>query len=52
MDTLTLNAVGITVMAIFGLWAFYRAADHQKRRREDEKKTKSARTTSRISTLA
>ena len=41
MDTLTLNAVGITVMAIFGLWAFYRAAKiTNKRRREDEKKDK------------
>ena len=41
MDTLTLNAVGITVMVIFGLWAFYRAAKiTKKRRREDEKKDK------------
>ena len=41
MDTLTMNAVGITVMAIFGLWAFYRSAQITKKRRlEDEKKDK------------
>lgn len=41
MDILTLNAVGITVMAVFGLWAFYRAAQiTKKRRRDDEQKNK------------
>ena len=41
MDIVTQNAVGITVMAIFGLWAFYRAAQiTKKRRHEDEKKDK------------
>ena len=39
MDVQTLNAVGITVMAVFGLWAFYRAAQiTKKRRRDDEQK--------------
>ena len=36
MDILTMNAVGITVMAIFGLWAFYRAAQITKKRRHDD----------------
>jgi len=36
MDILTLNAVGITVMAVFGLWAFYRAAQITKKRRHDD----------------
>ena len=41
MDILTMNAVGITVMAIFGLWAFYRAAQiTKKRRHEDDHKDK------------
>ena len=41
MDILTLNAVGITVMAIFGLWAFYRAAKiTKKKRKDDETKNK------------
>ncbi|MGV6996222.1 hypothetical protein ACUZ9P_10040 [Desulfovibrio sp. QI0430] len=41
MDILTLNAVGITVMAIFGLWAFYRAAQTiKKKRKDDETKNK------------
>jgi hypothetical protein len=41
MDTLTMNAVGITIMAIFGLWAFCRGAKiTQKRRHEDDKKDK------------
>ena len=38
MDILTLNALGITVMAIFGLWAFYRAAQITKKRRQDEER--------------
>lgn len=36
MDVLTLNAVGITVMAVFGLWAFYRAAQITKKKRKDD----------------
>ena len=36
MDILTLNAVGITVMAMFGLWAFYRAAQITKKKRKDD----------------
>ena len=41
MDTMTMNAVGIAVMAIFGLWAFYRAGQiTKKRRHEDEQKEK------------
>ena len=41
MDILTLNAVGITVMAVFGLWVFYRAGQiTKKKRREDEQKKK------------
>lgn len=41
MDVLTLNAVGITVMAMFGLWAFYRAAQiTKKKRKDDEHKNK------------
>ena len=36
MDILTLNAVGITVMAMFGLWAFYRAAQTTKKKRKDD----------------
>ncbi len=36
MDILTLNAVGITVMAIFGLWAFYRAEQTTKKKRKDD----------------
>lgn len=41
MDTLTMNAVGIAVMAIFGLWAFYRAGQiTKKRRHDDEQKDK------------
>lgn len=41
MDTMTQNAVGITIMAIFGLWAFYRSAQiTKKRRQQDEKKDK------------
>ena len=41
MDVLTLNAVGITVMAMFGLWAFYRAAQiTKKKRKDDEPKNK------------
>ena len=41
MDILTLNAVGITVMAMFGLWAFYRAAQiTKKKRKDDEAKNK------------
>jgi len=38
MDILTLNALGITVMAIFGLWVFYRAAQITKKRRQDEER--------------
>ena len=41
MDIQTLNAVGITVMAMFGLWAFYRAAQiTQKKRKDGETKNK------------
>lgn len=41
MDILTLNAVGITVMAVFGLWVFYRAGQiTKKKRREDEQNKK------------
>ncbi|WP_300553659.1 hypothetical protein [Desulfovibrio sp.] len=36
MDVLTLNAVGITVMAVFGLWVFYRAAQITKKKRKDD----------------
>ena len=43
MDILTLNAVGITVMAVFGLWAFYRAAQITKKRRQDEERKKNER---------
>ena len=44
MDVLTLNAVGITVMAIFGLWVFYRAAQiTKKKRKDDETKNKDSK---------
>ena len=33
MDILTLNALGITVMAVLGLWVFYRAAQATKKQR-------------------
>lgn len=41
MNIMTLNALGITIMAAFGLWAFYRAAHGAKKRRPpryDERK--------------
>lgn len=41
MDYLTLNALGITVMAVFGLWVFYHVARNAKKgdpqRKEDRK---------------
>lgn len=41
MDYLTLNALGITVMAAFGLWVFYRVAGNTKKgdqqRKQDRK---------------
>ncbi len=43
MDILTLNAVGITVMAMFGLWAFYRAAQITKKKRKDDETKKKDR---------
>ena len=43
MDVLTLNAVGITVMAVFGLWAFYRAAQITKKKRKDDETQKKDR---------
>ncbi len=43
MDILTLNAVGITVMAVFGLWVFYRAGQITKKKRHDEEQNKKDR---------
>jgi hypothetical protein len=42
MDYGLLNALGIMVMAVFGLWAFYAAASgksDRKRRKPDDKTT-------------
>ena len=46
MDYLTLNALGITLLAAFGLWAFQRGAQGGKKRPprsddDDNKKDKS-----------
>ena len=41
MNIMTLNALGITIMAAFGLWAFYRAVHGSKKRkppRNDDRK--------------
>ena len=43
MDYLTLNALGITLLAAFGLWAFQRGARGGKKRQPrsgEDKKTK------------
>ncbi len=37
MDNLALlNGVGILIMAVFGLWVFYRSAQSTKSRRDDK----------------
>lgn len=38
MDYMTLNAIGIAVLAIFGLWAFQQGAGARKGRRTPPKR--------------
>lgn len=38
MDYMTLNAIGIAVLAIFGLWAFQQGASARKGRRTPPKR--------------
>jgi len=45
MDILTLNALGITVMAIFGLWVFYRAAQITKLAKKRRRMKRAAKNT-------
>lgn len=40
MDYLTLNALGITVMAAFGLWVFYRVAGNAKKGDQQRKQVR------------
>ena len=38
MGYMTLNAIGITLVAVLALWIFYRSAKIERKRREEEKK--------------